>query len=182
MSGLPLAWGTVGDEHTRAWAVDALVPGPVLAMTRAVTVRAPAALTWRWVCQLALAPYSYDLVDNRGRRSPQELTTRTEDLVPGLRMAVVYELVDVDPGHSWTGVSLSSASRLFGRFATTYAVEPSGGPDTCRLVCRLVVSRRGPVAALRSRVLAWGDLVMMRRQLLNLRGLAERDARRAGAD
>jgi hypothetical protein len=150
VTGLPLAWGTVGDEHTRAWPVDAMVPGPVLAMTRAVAVRAPAALTWRWVCQLALAPYSYDLVDNRGRRSPQELTPGAADLVPGQRMAVVYELVGLDPGHSWTGVSLPSASRLLGRFATTYAVEPSGDPDACRLVCRLVVSRRGPVAALRS--------------------------------
>ncbi len=182
MTGLPLAWGAVGDEHTRAWPVDARVPGPVLAMTRAVSVRAPVDLTWRWACQLAVAPYSYDLVDNRGRRSPQELTTGTADLVPGRRMAVVYELVDVDPGHSWTGVSLPRASRLFGRFATTYAVEPTDDPARCRLLCRLVVTRRGPVSALRSRLLAWGDLVMMRRQLLNLKGLAERDARRSGAD
>lgn len=182
MTALPLAWGTVGDEHTRAWPVDALVPAPALPMTRAVSVRAPAALTWRWVCQLALAPYSYDLVDNRGRRSPQELTPGAGDPVPGQRMAVVYELAELDPGHSWTGVSRPSASRLFGRFATTYAVEPTGDPDACRLLCRLVVTRQGPVSALRARLLAWGDLVMMRRQLLNLKRLAERDAGRAGAD
>ena len=122
MTGLPLAWGAVGDEHTRAWPVDARVPGPVLAMTRAVSVRAPVDLTWRWACQ------------------------------------------------------------LFGRFATTYAVEPTDDPARCRLLCRLVVTRRGPVSALRSRLLAWGDRVMLRRQLLNLKGLAERDARRSGAD
>ncbi|MBB6627407.1 hypothetical protein H5V45_08745 [Nocardioides sp. KIGAM211] len=179
MTGLPLAWGTVGDEHTRPYPADDLVPGPVVAMTRAVAVSAPAALTWRWVCQTRLAPHSYDLVDNLGRRSPQELTPGAEVLRVGDRMAIVYELTDLEDGHSWSGVSTPSASRLLGRFATTYAVEPDG-PDgrSCRLVCRLVVTRRGRAAWLTTRLLAWGDLVMMRRQLLNLKGLAERDARR----
>ena len=35
MNSLPLVWGAVGDEHTRAWPVDALVP-------------APADLEWLW--------------------------------------------------------------------------------------------------------------------------------------
>jgi hypothetical protein len=53
---------------------------------------------------------------------------------------------------------------VFGRTAVTYAVEPDA--DGARIVCRLVTSQRGPVAW--SRLLAWGALVMMRRQLLNL--------------
>jgi len=68
------------------------------------------------------------------------------------------------------------AARLFGAVAVTYAVEPV--TDTsCRMVCRFTVSQGGPLDWLRSRALAWGDLVMVRRELLNLKALAERDAR-----
>jgi hypothetical protein len=58
----------------------------------------------------------------------------------------------------------------------TYAAEPDG--EGSRIVGRLAVATAGPVSRLRGHLLAWGDLVMMRRQLLNLKALAERDARR----
>jgi hypothetical protein len=145
-------------------------------MTRAVDVAAPADLGWRWLCQIKVAPYSYDWIDNRGRRSPQQLTPGADQLRVG-ELMMIFRLVDVEPGHQWTGVTTPSASRLFGTVAATYAVEPVS-ERACRFVCRLVVRKGGPVARLRARVLAWGDLVMMRRELLNLKALAERDAAR----
>ena len=57
----------------------------------------------------------------------------------------------------------------------TYAAEPSGSGS--RIVVRIAAAADGRLARLRARALAWGDLVMMRRQLLNLKALAERDAR-----
>ena len=80
----------------------------------------------------------------------------------------VFRVTDVEPGHQWTGVTVP---KVFGRTAVTYAVEPDG-PGS-RLVCRITTGQRGPVAWAWSRLLAWGDLVMMRRQLLNLRDRAE---------
>lgn len=153
-----------------------MIDGPVILLTRAVQVLARAALTYRWLCQISVAPYSYDLIDNRGHRSPQVLTPGADDLRVGQRV-IIFDLTDVQPGRQWTGVTHPAASRLFGRVAATYVVEPIDA-GSCRLVCRMSVSQRGPFDWMRSRLLAWGDLLMMRRQLLNLKALAERDARR----
>ena len=67
---LPLTWGATQAEARRPYAADHLVDGTILSMTRAISVAAPPELTWRWLCQIAVAPYSYDWIDNRGRPQP----------------------------------------------------------------------------------------------------------------
>ncbi|MCW2792497.1 MAG: hypothetical protein JWO76_1595 [Nocardioides sp.] len=173
---LPLAWGATPEDLARRYPADTILAGPVLTLTRAVDVDAPRELTWRWLCQIAVAPYSYDWIDNRGRQSPRALTPGADRLRVGQPMAVVFELVSVDAPHQWTAVTVRRGRSLFGPVAMTFAAEPSGAAS--RIVCRLTVTQGGPLSRLRARVLAWGDLVMMRRQLLNLKSLAERDARR----
>ena len=42
---------------------------------------APAEAVWPWVAQVRLAPYSYDWIDNRGRRSPRKLAGLPEPRV-----------------------------------------------------------------------------------------------------
>lgn len=176
---LPAAWGADADDLLGDHPADALVDGPRYSMTRAVAVAAPPALTWRWLCQTAVAPYSYDLIDNLGRRSPRELTPGAEDLRVGQSMLIIFDLVCVDPGQQWTGTTRPSLlSRLLGPVCVTYAVQPAAG-GTSRLVARMVARERGLGGWLWARALAWGDLVMMRKQLLTLKALAERDARRA---
>lgn len=172
---LPLAWGATEADLARDYPADTMLSGPVLRLTRAVAVDAPPETTWRWLCQIAVAPYSYDLLDNRGRPSPSVLTPGADDLRVG-QLMMIFRLTDVDPGHHWSGVTTRAASRLFGEVAVTYAAEPDG--DGSRIVCRMLVGQAGPFEWVRSRLLAWGDLVMMRKQLLTLRALAERDARR----
>ncbi|MFL6156232.1 MAG: SRPBCC family protein [Marmoricola sp.] len=175
MPKLPWVWGDA-PAHARPYPADDLVPDGVR-LTRSVRVAAPSAVVYRWLGQLAVAPYSYDLIDNRGRRSPRELTPGTEEIEVGATM-IVFEVTSVEPGSSWTGRSTPAATRLFGRFAATYAAEPDGEAG-CLLVCRIVVGHgRGP-AAVKGYLLAWGDLVMMRKQLLTLKRYAERDAARA---
>jgi hypothetical protein len=177
---LPLVWGATADEHARAYPADPLVEHPLL-LTRAIAVSAPAPLTWRWLCQVAVAPYSYDLIDNRGRRSPRTLTPGADSLTLGQTMAVVFTLTSYDAPHQWTAVTDARGERLFGPCAMTYAAEPAG-PTASRIVCRLAVASGGPLHRVRARALAWGDLVMMRKQLLTLRDLAERDARAVEPD
>jgi hypothetical protein len=169
---LPLTWGVTPAEARRPYAADHLVDGTMLSMTRGIGVSAPQELTWRWLCQIGVAPYSYDWIDNRGHRSPRTLTPGADQLVLGQPMAVVFELVAYDAPHHWTAVTTARGRRLFGPVAMTYAAEPAGAGS--RIICRLAVAQDGPVGWTRSRVLAWGDLVMMRKQLLTLKRLAER--------
>ncbi|MSZ78085.1 MAG: hypothetical protein F2667_13345, partial [Actinobacteria bacterium] len=138
MSGLPYVWGARPDEVARRYPADGLLSGPTIAMTRAVPVAAPVDTTWRWLCQIAVAPYSYDLLDNRGRRSPRELTPGADRLEVGQVIGVVWHLVEAVPGRQWTGLTHASAERLFGPVAVTYAAEPDGRDGVgSRIVCRL---------------------------------------------
>jgi len=174
MPGLPLVWGATDEEVARRYPSDELLPDG-LAMTRAIGVAAPPELTWRWLCQMAVAPYSYDWIDNWGRKSPQALTPGADQLELGQTMAVVFRLSSFDAPHQWTGLTTPRGQRLFGPVAMTFAAEPDG--DGSRIVGRLVAGVRGPLSRARAHALAWGDLVMMRRQFLNFQRLAERDAR-----
>ncbi|WP_148613616.1 hypothetical protein [Nocardioides rubriscoriae] len=167
---LPWDWGATPAEVARRYPADDAATGR--AMTRAVAVAAPAPVLWRWLCQVAVAPYSYDWIDNLGRQSPRELTPGAERLELGQTMAVVFRLTGFEEGHHWTAVTGERGRRLLGTTAVTYAAEPAGA-DVSRLVCRMVTTWPRPAVD----ALAWGDLVMMRKQLHTLRDLAEETAR-----
>jgi hypothetical protein len=171
-------WGSTADERAARFGCDEVLPAADHALFRAVTVAAPAPLMFRWLCQLRLAPYSYDQIDNFGRHSPQELVPGTDELVVGQRMVAIFHLASFERDRQLT--LTARGNPVFGDVAVTYRVEPTG-PDACRLVVKLAVQYpRHPLGQLGRWWLPAGDLVMMRRQLLNLRALAERDARRAG--
>jgi hypothetical protein len=167
-------WGSSAAERAQAFPCDRLATGADQVMFRALDVAAPAEITFRWLCQLRAAPYSYDRLDNRGRRSPQTLTGGLEQLAAGQRVMTVFTLVEFEPGRSLT---MRCAGRLIGEVVCTYRVDLA--PSGSRIVVKLIVSHSSePLRRALMRVLLPpGDLVMMRRQLLNLRALAERSAR-----
>ena len=80
------AWGVDAIERHAPSPADLAAPDADEHWVRAIDVAAPPALLWRWICQLRRAPYSYDWIDNLGKRSPQQLT-------PGLDQPAVGQTV-----------------------------------------------------------------------------------------
>lgn len=166
-------WGSSVDERAAAYPCDALVDRPDRVAFRAVDVAAPSRLVFGWLCQLRIAPYSYDWIDNFGRRSPRRLIPGLECVEVGQPFMTIFRLADFEDGRS---ITLESSTAVFGRVAVTYTVVPSG-PKLSRLVVKLLFKApRGPLGPLMRQLLPAGDLVMMRKQLLTLKSLAERDA------
>ena len=157
-------WGV--DEHDvrQRYGCDDLLPDAPMRVLRGVDVDAPVEVLWQWVRQLRLAPYSYDWIDNGGRRSPRELHDLPDpdvgDPYTAFRGRPIGRVEAVDPPRELT-VSLIGA-------VMTYRLteRPRGGS---RLVFVMLARGRRPLLDL----LSAGDLVMARRQLLTLKELAE---------
>ncbi|MFI9152065.1 hypothetical protein [Streptomyces sp. NPDC053367] len=170
----PRVWGARPDELSAGYPCDVLLPGPAEEWFRAVSVRADRSTVFRWLCQLKVAPYSYDSLDNFGRRSPRTLTPGAEVLERGQRVMTIFRLTDFEADRHLTMLlDTPWARRAFGDFAISYTVHDDG-PGTTRLVVKMRVRHRGPLGWVHGRVMVWGDLLMMRRQLLTLGRLAER--------
>jgi hypothetical protein len=158
-------WGVSDSEIARSYPCDEFLTSPTLQAWRGVGVEAPTEAVWPWVAQIRLAPYSYDWIDNRGRRSPRELKGLPEPEVgepfttAGGRQ--LGRIVSVDPGKQLTAT-------IMGAFMC-YLLVPQEH-DTTRLLLK-VTTRTSRWTALG---LSVGDLIMARRQLLNLKQLAER--------
>jgi hypothetical protein len=126
---------------------------------------------------LRVAPYSYDWIDNGGRRSPPTLTPGLDELALKQSVMRIFELRAFEPGRSLTMVNKKSqgARSIFGEVWISYVIRPVSEGVVRLLVKVLVRYPPGLLGWLMRVFLPGGDLVMMRRQLLNLKRLAERE-------
>jgi hypothetical protein len=162
-------WGATAAEVRDRWPCDDLPLVEDAALFRAVTVRAQPALVYRWLCQLRVAPYSYDWIDHWGRRSPATLSPGIEALRVGQTFMSIFRLVAFAPDDH---VTLTSRTAAFGEIALTYRVRPD--PAGSRLAAKLRVRWPGGLyGRVAAAVLPAGDLVMMRKQLRTLAARAE---------
>jgi hypothetical protein len=157
-------WGTTEAETRASYPCDAYVEDPSLTVWRSVSIEAPVPDVWPWLVQLRLAPYSYDWIDNLGRRSPQ----------------VRHHLADPQPGDPFMATAgrpvgvvreVEHQAHLTGRIlgvTMSYCLLPTGAATT-----RLTMKATGKLAHGLNTIVSLGDLLMARRQLLNLKRLAE---------
>ncbi len=161
-------WGVTESETVRSYPCDDFVASPTLQAWRGVSVAAPAEAVWPWVVQVRLAPYSYDWIDNLGRRSPRDLAhlpePRVGDRFTAVRGRGAGRIVAVNTGAQLTGTIMGASM--------SYVLVPQEHEQT-RLLLKVVMrtSRGGALG------LTVGDLIMARRQLLNFKQLAERHHR-----
>lgn len=167
MTRVPWVWGARPEEAAAHYPCGDHVPGG-WSMVRAVDVAAEPDVVFRWLCQMRVAPYSYDLVDNLGRRSPRTLTPGLDDLAPGQRFLIMFRISGFTPGREITAVG---GNRVVGPVACTYRVS-GDGPGRSRLTARLDVAADTRARRVIAYLVAWGDLVMMRKQLRTLAALA----------
>ena len=113
-------WGARPDEVARRYPCDDEAADHPVRLVRAIDVHAPVDVAFAWLCQLRLAPYSYDLLDNGGRRSPRTRTVDAADLTPGTTMMQIFALTSVVPGESLTmRIVDRRALRAFGPVTVT---------------------------------------------------------------
>lgn len=159
-------WGVTDAEVALHYPCDDVIAAPVLQAWRGVTVHATPEAIWPWIGQIRLGPYSYDWIDNIGHRSPQELRDLPEP-------AAGQHFTTAAGRPLGRILSISPRRHLTARIAgavMSYVLVPSC--DATRLLLKVVMAGSRWVAP----VVSVGDLVMARRQLLNLKGLAEKPA------
>ena len=172
-------WGSTPEEIGSALPGDELCPDARIVATRSITLAAPPEHVFPWLRQMGFGRagwYSYDLLDNLGRRSARSIIDEwqhvsTGDTIPG--GPVAFEATIVDPPHSFV-LSLATNGMVGRRihFTLAYHLRPVNGGT--RLVTRARATIDLPGGKLLERlVLEPGDGIMVRRQLL---GLARRVA------
>jgi hypothetical protein len=153
-------------ETSLHYVCDEFVSSPTLEAWRGVTVHTTPDRVWPWLTQVRIAPYSYDWIDNLGRRSPRRLLG-----VPEPRVGEPFttagrrargRILAVDHERQLTAT-------ILGAFLSYLLVPAEQGAT--RLLLKVVASPGRWLAP----ALSVGDLIMARRQLLNLKGLAERE-------
>ncbi len=164
-------WGTTLEEQRLSYPCDEVVPNANECWWRGVDVEAAPEAVFPWLCQMRVAPYSYDWIDNFGRQSPRFLTPELQQLEVGQTFMQIFELASFEAGHHVT-IRLPESGR-FPPSAISYVVE-AAAPGHARLRVKLAL-HLGPGVLGRAVALVGPglDLFMMRRQLLNLKTLAE---------
>jgi hypothetical protein len=169
------SWNATEEDWLEGYPCDRYIHVPYRSFMRAIDIDAPADVVFRWLCQLKVAPYSYDLVDNWFRRSPRQLTPGVDHLETG-QPFMVGPIVEFSHDRHITVVVEPRLVRAYGFFTLTYAVKPTRSGSS-HLVVRANLACNTRWERVRLTALAWGDLIMMRKQFLTLKKLAEETAR-----
>lgn len=157
-------WGVTDAEVRRHFPCDDLVPSSTARLWRGVTVDAPPAAVWPWLVQVRLAPYSYDWVDNFGRRSPRELRG-LPDPSPGDPFSCIGGRIGV--GRVLSVAHEEHLTATIMGAVMSYVLVPDAGRT--RLLLKIVMTGPRWYAV----PLGLGDWPMARKQLLTWKALAE---------
>lgn len=160
--------GATAEEVEAVSPADELSPDAPVRWVRCVTVAAPHHVVYRWLCQLTIAPYSYDLIDFPGRKSPERLIPGAEDIRVGQDF-LICAIADFEKDRFISGRSLPRFHKAFGQISVSYWVRPVS-PTRTRLQANMCLDG---LSGFRAALLAVGDAIMAGHQLRRLKRRAE---------
>lgn len=172
-------WGATHEEITGAVIGDDLCPDARVIATRCITINARPHEVFPWIRQMGFGRagwYSYDWIDNLGRKSARRIHSEWQDVVSGDRIPagpMSFIASHVNEPHSFV---LSTSQNGLGKkiqFTLAYELRPH------IMGTRLVTRMRARVDAPGGRVLEQlclspGDGIMVRKQLRTLRSIISR--------
>ncbi len=172
----PTSWGSTAAERAGEMpGDDFLTDGPAarVAMTRAISLKAPPEEVWPWLAQLGRGAgwYSVDWLDNGRRISARHPVSWIPEPRPGDSTAIGY-LRYLEPGRSlawWVeGVDFAGARC---HLVSSYRLESEG--EGCRLISRMSAAAEGALGPVALWVFRGIDSIMATRQLLGIRERVE---------
>ncbi len=171
-------WGATEAEVAQALPGDDLIAGSAHVGTRSIDIAARPDMVFDFLAQMGFKRagwYSYDLLDNLGRRSastvhPEWLVEQAGEIVPGGPIEFLAVVVDRP-----TAFVLQVPQRRAVGYAVDFTLGYQLLPTTAgtRLISRVRIKIDGPAGRLLSSALLLGDGVMVRRQLLGIKKRCE---------
>ena len=172
-------WGATADEIQGPVVGDHICPDAQLIATRSITINAPLHEVFPWIRQMGFKRagwYSYDLIDNLGRKSATSIHEDWQDVTTGSRVPaglMSFTAAIVEPPRAFV-LQVGSPTRTMKRLCFTLAYELRDNPAGTRLVTRMRSRVNVPAGiAIERLLLGPGDGIMLRKQLLNIAKRAE---------
>jgi hypothetical protein len=172
-----LRWGATDAEVKRTMPGDEIVGKPSFNATRAVTIHASAQNIYPWIVQMGVNRagwYSYDLLDNVGRRSAESILPEHQTIQAG-------DLIPISPdGKQGMRVKYFRKNKWIlwwdekGDTSWVWEIH-SEGAGNARLITRVRVRYRlfSP-AILFNLLIEFFDILMMRKSMLGIKRRAEK--------
>ena len=173
-----LAWGATCAEASGPMPGDDLLDKAQFVATRAISIAAPPDRVWPWLVHVGFGRagfYSYDLLDNLGHHSTDEVLAEFQS--PSVGDLAAPMTAPADDRTAFRVASIEEPSVLvWNKPDSTWAWRlTSDGRGSTRLVTRLKARYDpGPFLPVTVLLMEVGDFPMMRRML---RGIAERATR-----
>jgi hypothetical protein len=172
-----LRWGATDDEVNHSLHGDDIVRAPSFNATRAVTIHASSENIYPWIVQMGVTRagwYSYDLLDNLGRPSAENILAEHQTIQVG-------DVIPMSPdGKQGMQVKDFSKNKWMlwwdnkGDSSWVWDIQPEGEADS-RLVTRVRVKYHLLSPAIAFNLLVeFFDIVMMRKCMLGIKRRAEK--------
>lgn len=167
-------WGASPDEIHGSVVGDELCTDATLIATRSITIAASPIDVFPWIRQMGLGRagwYSYDWIDNFGRKSATSIHDDWQNVNSGDKIPagpISFTATIVNPPHSFV-LEIKNGRESKPRLHFTLAYELRAIPEGTRLVTRMRSRINLPAGRLiENLILGPGDGIMLRRQLLTI--------------